>query len=76
MAETSTPTITRYAASVFFHVVRMNKISPYQVRHPGREAGAGLPDGGVGPDAGGLVEVLVRGQGRARGRDAPQGLVV
>ena len=54
----------------------MKNIFSFQVRHPGREAGAGLPDGGVGPDAGGLVEVLVRGQGRAGGRDAPQGLVV
>ena len=60
----------------FFQVVCMKNIFSFQVRHPGREAGAGLPDGGVGPDAGGLVEVLVRGQGRARGRDAPQGLVV
>ena len=76
MAETSTPMITRYASIFLSKLFAMKNIIPFLVRHPGREAGAGLPDGGVGPDAGGLVEVLVRGQGRARGRDAPQGLVV
>ena len=62
--------------TLYYRLLRRRRHQPGrpQVRHPGREAGAGLSDGGLGPDAGGLVEVDVRGQGRGGVGDAAQGL--
>ena len=64
--------------TLYYRLLRRRRHQPGrpQVRHPGREAGAGLADGGLGPDAGRLVEVVVRGRRRPRGRDAAQGLLV